>query len=29
MPKSARQIMAALEQKGFQRRDNDHSFFHL
>jgi hypothetical protein len=29
MPKSAREIMTGLVRKGFQRRDNDHTFFHL
>lgn len=29
MPKAAREVMAALEQKGFQKKENDHTFFHL
>ncbi len=29
MPKAARLVMAALEKKGFQKRENDHTFFHL
>ncbi len=29
MPKAARDVMAALEQKGFHKKKNDHTFFHL
>lgn len=29
MPKPARDVAASLQQKGFQLRENDHSFFHL
>jgi hypothetical protein len=29
MPKGAREIAAGLAKKGFQKRDNDHTFFHL
>jgi hypothetical protein len=29
MPKSARDVMAALEAKGFRKKENDHTFFHL
>lgn len=29
MPKAAKDVAAGLERKGFQLRDNDHSFYHL
>ena len=29
MPKPARDVMASLEQKGFRKKENDHTFFHL
>ncbi len=29
MPKPAREVMASLKQKGFRKKENDHSFFHL
>ena len=29
MPKSAREVTASLERKGFQKRGGDHAFFHL
>jgi hypothetical protein len=29
MPRPARDIAAALQQKGFKRKENDHTFFHL
>lgn len=29
MPKPARDVMAALAQKGFGKKENDHTFFHL
>lgn len=28
-PRSARAVASALERKGFEKRDNDHSFFHF
>jgi hypothetical protein len=29
MPRPARGVMAALEQKGFAKRESDHTYFHL
>ncbi len=29
MPKDARDVIAGLERKGFQRKENDHTFLHL
>ena len=29
MPKEAREVASGLEKKGFHRRENDHTFFHL
>lgn len=29
MPKPAKDVTAGLQHKGFQLRENDHSFFHL
>lgn len=29
MPRPARDVMAGLEKKGFSKRENDHTFFHL
>src|SRR5947209_6055145 len=29
MPKPAREVAAALEHKGFRKKENDHTFFHL
>jgi predicted RNA binding protein YcfA (HicA-like mRNA interferase family) len=29
MPKKARDVIAALTQKGFQAKENDHTFLHL
>src|SRR6266550_4407388 len=29
MPRPARDVMAGLEKKGFTKKENDHTFFHL
>jgi hypothetical protein len=29
MPRPARDIASALQQKGFRKKENDHTFFHL
>lgn len=29
MPKNARDVKSALARKGFRRKENDHTFFHL
>src|SRR4051794_18209364 len=29
MPRPARDVMAGLERKGFAKKENDHTFFHL
>jgi predicted RNA binding protein YcfA (HicA-like mRNA interferase family) len=29
MPRPAREVMASLEKKGFTKKENDHTFFHL